>query len=104
MRNDLVDFRAAAELSDAEFLLHGTTPWLRALDEAEAIGREVFGGGGDGRGVSEDRIGRLENELAALNWRDDLDTAVELRPLAGVVLVVALNEAPHMLRRLAAAS
>lgn len=88
--------------SDAEFERTGTTPWLKALDDAEAIALAILAGQRDG---TAERLASLEGRLAALHWRDDdLDSQINLALSASLSLTVTLREAPHILRMMAQAA
>lgn len=101
-KND-VSAAARMEQSDREFEETGSTPWLRAIDEAEAIGRQLFVPSKQ-KSMSE-RIQQLDQSLHDLAWRgDDLEVEVTLQPMRGLSMTLPLRQTPEALRMLAQAA
>jgi hypothetical protein len=81
----------------------GSVRWLKAIDEAEAIGRELLSGGSPAAWSK--RVDRLAARLDKLVWwKDDLDALVGISPTRGITMTIPLREAPALLRSLLNAS
>ena len=100
MTATIIAFPDALERSDREFARTGSTPWLRAIDEAQVIGRTISLGGCD-PAVAVARIDELARQLASLEWRrDDLDSIIRIELPWGTTSV-SLRQSPALLRALA---